>query len=955
MIAPSRLSLVLLTVIATACAPRTAPVHGGTSPHPPTIAEEEVPPPEALPSMDTPLPFDPRVRTGKLDNGLTWFVEPNTRPEARAEIRLVVKAGSILETDAQRGLAHFVEHMAFNGSEHFEGNDLVAYLELVGTRFGSHINAFTSFDETVYQLQIPTDDPSVIDTAFLVLDDWASGLLFDPEECEKERGVVLEEWRLGQGLGQRMQDRSIPLTFHGSRYADRLPIGTPENLSSFDCAEAERFWETWYRPELMGVLVVGDVDVDDTVALIDKHLGDLENPKGAPERTYAPLPEHELLVDVSTDPELPQSVLTILEKHPMVEQNTHGAYYEFLLENIAYNLLNERLIVSTQEPDAPYHAIQTTESELAWQTAGQVVQVLPKDGRELEALERALVEIERFHRFGVTEAELERARRTFRNFIQEYYDERHKTDSTTHVEEQLRHFLTDEPMPGIPYEYAMAVAWLPKVTKAEMNGWLDRHWMTGRSRVITLAMPERADLEPPEASRIRALITEVGAQVIAAPAEEAVDQPLMETLPEPGTATFVAEDAALGTRTWRLSNGATVILKDTDLQADQIVLEAVSPGGTSLIADEDYIAGITAVGLTKRSGVGDFTAVQVAKAMAGRDAFVTPWLGDSHEGFSGGASKADLERMLQLLHLYVTQPRFDETAFRLEQDARRESVASSMVSPDARVEAAVRELEWQGNPRYTAWTLEDVEQMDLDTSARIYRERFRSIGDFTFVLVGNLDEAAVVPLLERYVASLPAGETESWVDLGARRVAGQHEVVLERGDTPRAEVRWTFPGDFETGWQERLLLDAAEGAIETILFEEIREERGGTYGVRVDVRQRPLIGRVAVEVSFECDPDRVDELVEATWEGLREARERMPGELGLVATREKNRRSHETDLQSNDWWAAQITGAILRGEDPAALLTYDERNDALQPEAVHEVVRQILDLDEYVFVKALPR
>lgn len=947
----SRLSVYVLLALG-ACAKPAAPADASAADGVSELASITLP---ADPAAK--LPIDPRVRSGVLDNGLTFYVEPNRRPEARVELRLAVRAGSILEDDDQLGVAHFVEHMAFNGSEHFEGNDLIAYLESLGARFGAHLNAYTSFDETVYVLQLPTDKEETLQTGLLVLRDWAAGVSFDPDECEAEKGVVLEEWRLGEGLSRRIQDATLPLLFHGSRYAERLPIGTRESLENLDCDAAVRFYKTWYRPELMSVMAVGDFDGDAMEASIRSWFSPLENPADAPERVYYTVPDHdETLVNVVTDPELPQGGIALIDKVDEVEGDDHAAYRHFLLEQLVYMMLNERLAILGQDPMSPWLGAQASTSALGHLRATQSLSVMPKQGAELDALQAVLVEVERVHRHGFTDGELRRARDEMARNMRTYFDERDKTDSSTHIEELLRVFLTAEPMPGIPYEYAMAQAYLPSITLEEIDAYAQSSFFTGKSRVVQVLGPQSPDIVMPDADQVRAVLDRIGDLSIAAPAEEEADQPLMTELPTPGTARKVATDRKLGTTTYELSNGITVVLKPTTFQEDQIMFEAFSPGGTSVVPDEDYIPAVTAVSLMLRSGVADFTAVQLAKMLAGRQAGVTPGIGRTREYLRGGSSVEDFELMLQLLYLGVTQPRFDAQALELEQQGRLEGLRNRAVNPDAAFEDAWADLVWQGNPRQTNWTLDDLAKMDLARSEAIYRDRFSDMGDFTFVFGGNLDEATVVPLLERYLASLPAtGRNETWKDDGIRRLEGVHVQEFARGQTPRARVRILFHGPFEVNWTTRGVLEATGAVLETRLLEELREARGGTYGVQVaeSAAQEPT-GTYALQVGFECDPERVDELVQAAWTIIDEVRATVYSEAGIATMREKNRRSRETALNTNGFWVGGIAGALARGEDPRDLLGFDARNDALSAEAVQEMAAQVLNREQYIQVIQRP-
>lgn len=862
-----------------------------------------------------PLPVDPSVSWGVLDNGLTWYVEENARPAERAEIRLVVKAGSVLEDEDQRGLAHFVEHMAFNGSEHFEGPALVDYLQSIGMRFGAHVNAYTAFDETAYVLQVPTDDPALLSKGLLVLRDQAGGLTFDPEECERERGVVLEEWRLGQGLQQRVQDTLFPLTMHDSRYNDRLPIGTEESLKTFDCAAARRFWEDWYRPELMAVMAVGDFDAEAVQAEIAELFGSLDNPKPKRERDYFRVPDHdEPLAGVLVDAELPRASIMVMAKFDSIQENSHDAYRRFLLSGMVYTMINERLAAIAQDPDAPYFGAGMSETSVGHERSGRVLSIAPREGRELEALRVALTEVERARRWGFTPGELDRGRKESQRGMQAYWDERDTTDSATHIEELTRVFLTNEPMPGIPYEYGLSLVYLPEMDLEQASAWASANLFPDESRIVAALLPDREASAVSQAELV-AVMREVAAADIPPPEAEGELPPLTTLSPEPGTVEPVGTDDVLGTVTWKLGNGATVVLKQTDFVADQILFRAISDGGFSNVEDEDFASAALMIPVARRSGLGELDAMDLGRVLAGHGTRVVPFVAENGEGFGGGGSAYELDTTLKLVHLAFTQPRFSPSAFRLEQESRIESVRNLGVDPDARFSKEAAELVWQDHPRMTPWTVEELESADLEVMKRLYGERF-DISDFTFYLVGNIDFERAERLVAKWLASVPgSGKDDEVVDRGVRRRPGVHERTVDRGDTPRTRVSLTFHGPFESTWDNRSHLRVLEDALGDLMLEELRERLGGTYGVGVSagVEERPEGTVFTVDIGFECDPDRADELQAATWAVLNHVKETPFSAERLASVAEQQRRERETAMRTNGFWLDVLSSADARG------------------------------------------
>jgi zinc protease len=938
-----------LVLLITACAPKQATVV------PWAVGADGAP---IVPDdLEAPFPVDPGVKIGHLPNGLTYYIEPNERPARRAELRMVVKVGSIVEEENQRGIAHFLEHMAFNGSYHFPGNDAIVAIEATGARFGAHVNASTGFDETIYQLQVPTDDPRDLQLALRIFADQAGALLFDPDECAREVGVVTEEWRLDQGLPARVQAATFPYLFHGSRYVDRLPIGTADAVAPFDCEQARRFWEDWYRPDLMAVMAVGDFDPAKVEKLITELFSPLQAPPTPRERPWFRTPDHdELLVTVLADPEITDSGVALFDKVDDIEENRHAAYRQLFVEQLAWGVLNERLAIRGHDPGAPYTGAGAGESSLGYERAAQALSGQAREGRELEALEAMLVEVERLRRHGVTQAEVDRARAEAWIGMQDYYDEQQTTDSDVLIAEHVRVFTTNEPMPSVVYEFAMAQKYLPTITPAEVGAWAASSMLTGKSRVATLLMPQKPGLAVPTEAELRAVIERVKGMDIAPPEAAGAVKPLMSSPPAPGTVTDAGKDPELGTTTWRLGNGVTVILKPTDFQVDEIVFEAFSPGGTSVVADADYVPALTAVDILLRSGLGEHDAISLSQALAGKDVQVSPYIGTQFEGVAGGGSRRDMEALFQLLHLMFTAPRFEQRAFELERSSREEDLRNRSSNPAALLWDTYSELLWQGNPHYTNWKLSDLDAMDLARSEAVYKQRFGDATDFTFVFTGSFTPEELRPFAARYLATLPAqGRVEAAKDDGARMVPGVVRRVVTAGGTPRAHVVLTFHGSFESTWESRNTLSGMREVLQSALQEVLREERGGTYGVSVDAStQEGPYPTYKIDIDFECDPGRVEELVDATWGVIAKVKQNTATREGISIMQEQRRRDRETASRTNSFWADTIADTLMRGEDPHDLLGFEARNRAITGEAMRMMAVRVLNEQQYLMVIQRP-
>jgi zinc protease len=938
----------LVLALLVACGPKSPPA-------PWTVGADGAP---VVPDdLATPFPVDPLVRIGHLDNGLTYFIEHNERPAKRAELRMVVRAGSILEDEDQRGIAHFLEHMAFNGSKNFPGTSVVYELEAVGARFGAHVNASTGFDETTFKLQVPTDKPGAVELALRVFADQAMNLTFDPDECAREIGVVTEEWRLDQGLGQRVQDASFPLLFHNSLYVDRLPIGTADSVKKFSCDAAKRFWQDWYRPDLMAVMVAGDVNVAKTEALITELFSPMQMPANPRPREIHRVPDHEeALVAVVADPEITSSTVTVLDKVDDVEGDTHASYRQIFVEQMAWAAINDRLAALSQDPASPFTAAGGGPSGLGFERAAFAVNAAAKEGRELEALDALMVEVERARRYGFTDVELDRARAMVGIGMQTYYAERDTTESVDLVEEHIRVFTTHEPMPGVVYEYAMAQKYVPTISRDDVNAWVRSAMLTGRSRVVMMLMPQKAGLAVPDKAEVLRRVDAVRTQKIDPPADSGPVAPLMRALPEPGVVNDAGKDNALGTITWKLGNGVTVILKPTDFVADQVLFEAFSPGGTSLVADADYIPAITATDIVARSGLGEHDAISLARTLAGEDVAVSPWISSLHEGLSGGTAVRDLETMFQLIHLNVTAPRFDPVAFELEKQTRAEDLRNRTNNPDAWLWDTFESKMWQGNPRYTNWTMDDLGAMDLGRSAAVYRDRFADLSDMTFVFVGAFTPDQLRPLVARYLASLPGGgRAEVARDDGARMAPGRTEETVPAGDTPRSRVLISFHAEIESNWISRTTLDALREVLAGSLGATLREELGGTYGVSVQqVIQDGPYETFRLDIDFQCDPARTDALIAAAWEVIDRVRGAQVNQRALDVMREQRRRDRETEARDNSFWVSEIANALQRGEDPREILNFDARNKALDADDISILASRLLRDDAVVQIVQRP-
>ncbi len=902
------------------------------------------------------LPIDPNVISGRLPNGLHYFIRKNARPEKRAELRLAVNAGSVLEGDDQRGLAHFVEHMAFNGTRRFEKQELINFIERIGMRFGAHLNAYTSFDETVYMLRVPTDKPAVVDTAFQILEDWAQAVAFDSAEIEKERGVVIEEWRAGLGAEERIREKHFPVLFRESRYATRLPIGDRKTLETFDHAALKRFYRDWYRPDLMAVVAVGDFDPKAIETQIRRHFGALPARPPSPERSTFPVPDHDsTYVAIATDREATQSAVTVLYKQPVRDARTLGAYRRGIVESLYNSMLNDRLDELTQKPDAPFIGAGSSQGRFIRSKEVYVLAAAVKDGAMDRGLEAVLTEAERVDRHGFTATELERAKQDLLRGYEQAYAEREKSESDGYADEYVRHFLEREPVPGISVEYELAKRFVPGIQLAEVNR-LAREWITDRSRVVLASAPEKEGVQAASEAQLRAVLGRVRGKAVVAYADSVGAGALVAAEPAPGRIVSERVDTVLATREWTLSNGVRVILKPTDFKADELLVSAFSPGGTSLVPDSAYWPVAFASQLVELGGVGNFDAIALQKKLAGKAAGASPYISGEYEGFSGGASPKDMETLFQLIYLYFTAPRRDSSAVLAFKQNAQAALAHRSADPDAAFADTLSAVMSQHHPRVRPITAELVDRLDLDRSLALYRDRFADASDFTFVIVGTFRPDSLRPLVERYVASLPnRGRREAWRDVGIRPPASVVTREVRKGIEPKAQTQIVFTGDFDYNPNNRLAIRALADVLEIKLRERLREALGGTYGADVFASPsripRPAY---ALTVSFGSDPTRVDELTRAVFAEIDSVKMHGPSADDLAKVKEMYLRQHETDLKQNRWWLGQLGAYAQNAESPQTLLVYPDRVRALTADRVREAARQWLNQDRYVKVSLLP-
>ena len=908
------------------------------------------------PDLEQTLPFDLLVRIDTLDNGLTYFIRANGRPENRAELRLVVNAGSVLEDPDQLGLAHFVEHMAFNGTERFPRQDLVDYLERIGMQFGPDINALTSFDETVYTIQVPTDSAEIVETAFQILEDWAGNLLFEPEMVDGERGVVVEEWRLGRGADARMFDKQFPVLFRGSKYSQRLPIGDTSVIKNFEHETLERFYNDWYRPDLMAVVAVGDFDVDDIERLIDEHFSGLSGRANPRERTVYPVPDHdETLVTITTDKEATDSRVSVYYKQPLRQIHTVGGFRRLIVERLYNSMLNDRLFELTQQSDPPFLYASSGQGRLIRSKEVYVLGAVVEGGGIERGLEALLTEAERVAQHGFTATEMQRHKAELLRWMERAYAEREKTHSSAYAYEYVNAFLNGDPLPGIAAEYEYYQRFLPEIQLAEVNR-LAREWLVDRNRVIMVNAPDKVGEALPSESALLAAFERIKNREIDPYVDLVDDTPLVSSPPVPGEIVIEEYDDALGITTWQLSNGSRVILKPTDYKDDEILFRASSPGGTSLASDEDYIAASTAADIVGFAGLNGFSMVELQKKLAGKAVGVGASIGPLYEGMGGSASPEDVATLFELIYLTFTAPRRDSVAYLAFRKQIEAVLANRSASPMDAFQDTLTATLTQNHYRARAPTVEVYQEMDLDKALTFYRDRFADAGDFTFVFVGNFEVEQLRPLARTYLGSLPTtGRAENWRDVGISPPAGVVVKEVRRGIEPKSQTHIVFTGSFDYDRENSHLIGSLADLLQIRLRERLREDLGGTYSVSVAANPgRDPVPSYSLRISFGADPGRLEELTAEVFQEISLLKEHGPQESDVDKVRESQRRSLETNLKQNNYWLWLLVDAERLGVDPRGFGTDNEMIDRLTATLLRQAAAKYLPEDNYVRVSLYP-
>ena len=897
-----------------------------------------------------PLPIDPKVRYGKLDNGLTYYIRANKEPKQRADFYIAQNVGAILENDNQNGLAHFLEHMAFNGTKNFPGKGVINYLENIGVKFGADINAHTALDETVYNLSdVPTVREGIIDSTLLVLHDWSNFIALEDTAIDLQRGVIREEWRTGAGADRRMWKESNKLKYPGSKYAIRDVIGDTAIINNFDHKTIREFYKKWYRPDLQAILIVGDVDVDKVEAKIKALFSDIPKKENEAERTIFPIFNNQkTIVSVVKDKEARMTRIELEYKHdklPDAVKLSMSGYAFSTINELISSMMANRFEEITQQADAPFVAGYATYGELVKSEDAFQMLAIPKEGQELKGLNALLLEAEKIKRFGFTNSELERAKTDYKKIVEKAYNERDNQKNGNLVEEYVRNFLNQEPIPGIEWEYQTVQAMLPQL-KLDMVNQVAKSYVTDTNMIVSIMAPDKEAVKIPTEDQIRASIDDAKKAPLTAKVEETLNKPLIQKAPKPGKVTKVTENKILGTTEWILSNGVKVVFKPTTFKKDEILLTAFSEGGFSKVTNIDDLPSATlAAGIVSNNGLGDYNEIDLNKILTGKIASVSPTIGAYDQGFTGNSSVSDFETMLQLVYLNFTAPRKDDNAFKAMMNTYRASLANIVSDPRKAFSDSVNIMVTNHNPRTVLMSLQLLDKIDQDKAIAFFKQRFAMPANFTFILTGNVDPAneSVKNTVCTYLGGIKSviGK-EKYTDNNVRKPKGKVDNHFTKEmKIKKASNFVLYSAAMPFNLNNRTLLTAI-GNILTIRYtESIREKEGGSYGVGVrgSLNNTP-IDEATLLMQFDTDPLKQEKLISIIYSEVNDIIAKGPRPDDLQKVKENMLKTYTENLAENAWWQ----GAVVRYyQDKLNLVSdYKASVEALTPALIQSTLKNIV-------------
>ena len=909
--------------------------------------------------LSAPINPDPNVKIGKLDNGMTYYIRANKKPENRVEFRLAVNAGSCQENEDQRGLAHFTEHMAFNGIKGYPHNTMISELQKIGVTFGVGINAYTSFDETVYEITMPTDKPEYIQMGLDILNGWANGLLYDGDEIESERGIIAEEYRMGLGASDRMQKKWFPVLFQGSRYAERVPIGLIEVINGFKHQTIKDFYKDWYRPDLQAVIVVGDIDVDAMEKQIIKQFSKIKPVKNP--RTKEPnniAPNKEPLAVVTTDKEAMGNTVMIIRKFPHFVMKTVGDYRTNLMYELYNTMYDSRLNEMTQKASCPFMSASCGYSGLIGNTDMYGCQISCKEGKIIESIEAMMREDQRVLQHGFLQTELNRAKDELLNQYETAANEVKKTESSRFAREYVANYLHQDPIPGAKREFNYAKKYLDDITLEEINA-LAKQWITDENLVAIVMAPEKEGVKVPTEKEVLEAVTNPGNKHVDPYVDTYKDKEVVEKDQlKAGSIINTKEITEIDAQELTLNNGITVVLKKTDFKNDQILFSARSKGGMSLYYECDLSSLHFACDFVDRAGISDLDYSSLEKKMKGKKVGVSPYISTFSEGLSGSSTPKDMEFFFQYIHAFFTSPREDSSVAELVTNEYLEQIKMISANPMYKFMLGFMDITTQNDPYQKALlSEEDVKAADYTRAFQLYQQRFANPADFVFTFVGNFDEQLIKEYIELYLGSLKTSSD---------REEPKYEVVKGFPDKQvneniyagTEEQSWVgIAYDHDMAWTPKntMIVNEINEALQIELIATIREKMSGVYSPMLQMgADREPKPSYSIMIMFSCSPDNTDNLSNAVFNILREFTEKGPSAETLEKVKKQMINEHETSLKQNNMWLSYIAGKYYSGEDINSINTYVERVNSVTTEDIVKFLKENFDIDNYVKVYLYP-
>jgi zinc protease len=904
------------------------------------------------------LPTDPNVVVGKLDNGLIYYIRRNSKPEKRVELRLAVNAGSVLENNSQQGLAHFTEHMCFNGTKNFPHNDLVDFLQKTGVKFGADINAHTSFDETEYQLQLPTDNKDLVEKGIQVLEDWAHQVTFDSKEIDAERGVIREEWRLGLGANDRMLRKFIPVILKDSRYAERLPIGDINIVNNCPYDTLRKFYHDWYRPNLQAIAIVGDVDVKEMEALVKQHFAAIQNPANQRPRVVYDIPDNkEPLISIVTDKEATNTMVMACYKHPLKTTCTVEDYKEYLTEKLFNEMLNARFSEIANQSTAPFAMAQSEYGNFLARTedAYQLI-AMPKENQIDKTFETMLIENQRVKQFGFTATELERIKDQLMSDYEKAAKESDKTESGKLIEEYVNNFLLKDPIPGAQYEFRLAKKLLPAIKLEEINA-LAAKWITDNNLVVLVEAPDKDGIKVPTEKELLDIIAASKKAVITAYVDKFRAEPLVKEDLKGSKVTSKKENKDLGFTELTFGNGVQAIIKKTDFKNDEILINAYSTGGTSLYSDQDFIPAFFASKIINECGVGNFDNTELEKKLKGKEIDISPYIDDLKQGLTGKCSPKDFETLLQLTYLYCKEPRKDTAEFKAFMSKMKTQLKFLTSNPIYAFYDTLLKASQSNSPRAIVIPSEkQLNQINLDKAYSIYKERFNNSASMKFFIVGNVNADSITPFLAKYLGSLPgSSKPENWQDKNPKFPAGITDFVINKGTEDKSMVGIINNEKIEWNDKNRICLSMIKEILSIKLIQVIREKMSEVYAPQVQLQADHFPEtEYTLMILFGCAPKNTDNLTKAVFKIMKKIRSKGPDADDVSKAKEELVRAREVDIKTNKFWLDKLESFYFDKEEVGMITDYAGKVNAITAQDLKDCFDKYVLSDHYIRVVLKP-